>query len=233
MAFFCSRIISTYIYSDLDDFFCTSSGGEDFSKSYWIKIFLFEFWFENNIGTNRKEGFIRFHDLYLRLSLMKQLMTISAITHLSRVKKNHRDFLVNIYPSFDIFLNHEKKIWVRLRHLWYTCIYSRQILRTNEKKRDGRGGGERRLYRSFESFNERFNSRLNFHPCFGRKAKFHFRWTSYQTSVQTFAQRLFWIFDLTKIDVSAWMESANTSLRELSFLSVSSVSVIDRSVDNV
>lgn len=46
MAFFCSRIISTYIYSDLDDFFCTSSGGEDFSKSYWIKIFLFEFWFE-------------------------------------------------------------------------------------------------------------------------------------------------------------------------------------------
>lgn len=107
--------IYIYIYSDLDDFFCTSN--EDFSKSYWIKIFLFEFWFENNIGTNRKEGFIRFHDLYLRLSLMKQLMTISAITHLSRVKKNHRDFLVNIYPSFDIFLNHEKKIWVRLRHL--------------------------------------------------------------------------------------------------------------------
>lgn len=35
-----------YIYSDLDDFFCTSSGGEDFSKSYCIKIFLFEFWFE-------------------------------------------------------------------------------------------------------------------------------------------------------------------------------------------
>lgn len=153
---FFNRIISTYIYSDLDDFFCTSSGGKDFSKSYWIKIFLFEFWFENNIGTNRKEGFIRFHDLYLHLSLMKQLMTISAITHLSRVKKNHRDFLVNIYPSFDKFLNHEKKIWVRLRHLWYTCIYSRQILRTNEKKRDGRGEGGREDYivRSNPSMND-------------------------------------------------------------------------------
>lgn len=106
-----------HIYIQILMIFFARVAVEDFSKSYWIKIFLFEFWFENNIGTNRKEGFIRFHDLYLRLSLMKQLMTISAITHLSRVKKNHRDFLVNIYPSFDIFLNHEKKIWVRLRHL--------------------------------------------------------------------------------------------------------------------
>lgn len=73
----------------------------------------------------------------------------------------------------------------------YLYLFSTNFTNEREKKGRKRGGRERRLYRSFESFNERFNSRLNFHPCFGRKAKFHFRWTSYQTSVQTFAQRLF------------------------------------------